>query len=139
MIFCTNHKHGFIEMASNMLRRWNEMQEAERNGQLQLFEMNVDFRGEHIQYDYKKIVLDELTSEYIGYDDFICTILKKYGILCDVRKINKMVKDFESDNIIDVFRSPEYTPSGKKATWVDWKFPSENKKILKVRLKNEVC
>jgi len=139
MVFCTNHKRGLIEMSNNMCKRWKQMQDDERNGQIVLFEMNSDFRGLIIQLEYEKIVLEELTSVYISLDELIAMIILKHGVLCSVSEIKNKIKELERNGTIQVQREPAFTPTGQPAKWMDWKFDNKDKKDLKVRLKGENC
>ncbi|MGV8168390.1 MAG: three-Cys-motif partner protein TcmP [Alkaliphilus sp.] len=139
MVFCTNHKHGLIEMSNNMCKRWKQMQEDERNGQIMLFEMNKDFKGLIIQLEYEEIVLEELTSTYISLDDLIIKIILKHGVLCSVSEIKKKIKELEINDTIQIQREPAFTLKNRPAKWVDWKFNNKDKKDLKVRLKGENC
>lgn len=140
MVFGSNKKDGVIGMANNMYKRWKDMQKAEHNGQLVLFEMDRNFRGDHMELDYEKIIFETLEPEYIRYDDYLCKIIKNYGVLYDISKIHQTIKNLEKTNRIDVYRIPEITPkSRKKATWVDWKFNKKDRIDLKVKLKNDMC
>lgn len=140
MVFGSNKKDGVIKMADNMYKRWKTMQENEQNGQLALFEMDRNFRGDYIELNYEKIIFDTLGPKYIRYDDFLCNIIKNYGVLYDISKINQTIKKLEENKRIDVYRIPEFTPkTGKKATWVDWKFNKKDKIDLKVKLKDDMC
>ena len=134
MVFCTNHKHGLIEMSNNMCKRWNQMQEDERNGQIMLFEMNTNFRGLVIHLEYEKIILKELTNRYISLDDLISIIILKHGVLCNINELKNKIKRLEVNGTIQIQREPAFTPTGQPAKWMDWKFNNKDKKDLKVRL-----
>ncbi|MCL5058441.1 MAG: hypothetical protein M1130_10745 [Actinobacteria bacterium] len=119
MVFATNHRHGLIEMADNMMRRWKQMQDAERNGQIMLFEMNTNFCGGLLNFDYKQIVLDALSDDYVKFDDYICYLILKYGVLCEIGKIKNIVKEMEAAGQIEIVRTPALTDTGRPAKWID--------------------
>lgn len=128
MVFCSNHKHGLIEMANNMFKRWKQMQEDERNGQLILFELDINFRGAALQQDYEKIVREILSCDFIKYEDLVCKLIIKHGILCDMGKIKEVIKKMETNESVEIRRNPALTPNGKPSNWFDYK------KDLNVRL-----
>ena len=134
MIFSTNHKHGFIEMADNMMRRWKQMQDAELKGQTILFEMNTNFRGGASYFDYDKIILNKLSEEFIDFDEYICNLILEYGVLIEICKIKDSIKKMENLGKIEIVRTPNLTKTGRVGTWIDWKFDNKNKKGMKVRL-----
>ena len=140
MVFCTNHKHGIIEMSRNMNIRWEQMQKDERDGQSSLFEFDRNFDDEMIQqFDGKmiqqnvEILIKELISnQYIQYDDFLCKFIKRNGIFYNPSKISKYMKQMETDGVVEMRRNPAFTPNGRPATWLDYKKGNN----LKVRLKS---
>jgi three-Cys-motif partner protein len=128
MVFCTNHKHGLIEMANNMFKRWKQMQEDERNGQMVLFDLDVDFRGVEYQQDYEKAIRDVLAYEFIQYEDLLCKLIMEHGILFGLTQINKVMKELEDNNSIEIIRNPAETSTGNPTKWIDYK------KDMKLRL-----
>ena len=132
MIFCTNHRHGIIEMSQNMNKRWKQMQIDERNGQSVLFEFDVNFDGEMIQQNVKTLIMALVPNNYIRYDDILCEFIKHNGILHDISKIRECMKQMENDGVVEIWRNPPLTDKGKPATWMDYKRGNN----LKVRLKS---
>lgn len=145
LVFGTNHEDGLILMANNMSRRWKEIIENEREGQVSMFDImddtnktkycNLyeypDFEKEK-GYDPRKDILDILVShnDYLPLKTLIILMIKKYGISFTDKKYIDIVKKLQSDNIVDVLRYPSKTPTGKLSRSFDY-----NKFDIKVRLK----
>lgn len=120
MIFCTNNTHGYIEMATNMYKRWKEMQENERNGQLDFFGYEVDFKGEIIESDIRKAIFNLLSKQFTKYDIFLCKFIDKNGIM-NLTKVNSIIKEMEKNGELEVKRNPPLTDKEKPAKWIDYK------------------
>ena len=138
MIFCTNHKHGFIEMSKNMHKRWEEMQEDEHSRQSGLFEFDLNFNGEMIQHfngemiqhDVETLIRELMSDEYIQYADFLCEFIKRNGIFYNPSKISKYMRQMEIEGVVEIRRNPAFTPKGKPSTMMNYT------KNIKMRLKS---
>jgi len=132
MVFCTNHKHGLIEMATNMNKRWKQMQIESAYGQTCLFQYDVDAKANFVDKNVESVIIDIIKNSSTGYkyDDLICEILKMFGILYSTSEINECVKQMEKDKKVIILRNPSKTLTGKLATWIDFK------RDMRVKLNN---
>jgi hypothetical protein len=128
MVYATNHPHGYIEMADNMNKRWEDIKHLSQGGQISLFE--IGYMNNLFEKDVNEVIIKYMPKSYMNYSDYLCMLIKGEGIFISKKEINQAIKDAEKNGIIEVLRNPVLTPTGKKATWVDYK------KDMKVRIKN---
>lgn len=122
MVFTTNNHHGYIEMAHNMYKRWENICEKERGGQISLFDyekINIDggFLSENIRVNLLKYI----TKSPRPYYEILCEYIKNNGIFFNLSKINTEMKIMENENIVQITRFPSITRTGKKAAWIDYR------------------
>lgn len=128
MVYATNHPHGYIEMADNMNKRWETIKHLSQGGQMTLFE--IGYMNNIFEKNIDEVIIKHMPKSYISYSDYLCTLIKNEGIFFSKSEINQAIKDAEKNGTIEILRCPPATPTGRKATWVDYK------KDMKVRMKN---
>lgn len=130
MVYATNHPHGYIEMADNMNKRWEDIKHLSQGGQMTLFE--IGYMNDLFEIDVNKVMIKYLPKSHISYSDYLCLIIKNEGIFLSKKEIDKAIKEAEKQGTIEILRNPSLTPKTKqKATWVNYK------KDMKVRMKND--
>lgn len=116
LIFGTNHPDGLLLMADNMNKKWGNILENERGPQLLLFDDYV-FPD---MTQMKNFNLDEDLLFFIDNDillkDLLVKMVEKYGISFSLKKYKNKLKEMEKQNIIEIKRVPELTPTGKIST-----------------------
>lgn len=129
MIYATNHPDGYIEMAVNMNKRWEDIKHLSLDGQMVLFEIN--FANDILEKDIDKVIIKHMPKSYISYSDYLCLIIRNEGIFFSKQEIGNAIKEAEKQGTIEILRTPPLTPKNKqKAVWIDYK------KNMKVRLKD---
>ncbi|OEH86047.1 hypothetical protein BHU72_14545 [Desulfuribacillus stibiiarsenatis] len=123
MVFATNHKHGLVEMASNMCKKSSELING---GQMTLFDYS---KGDGV----KEVIMNFISSADQSYDDILVSFYLEKGPLYSESDINAAIKELEAMNSIVVSRNPPITETGRRATWISYK------KDMKVRRGYEKC
>lgn len=99
-----------------MAKRFDDIRDMQNNGMQCLFDENVE--NEFIDdRQIENLILQNLSLD--KYDDFvhlILSIISETGIY-KTSKITAVLKRLENENKIEVKRIPEYTSTGKKATY----------------------
>ena len=79
MVHATNHADGCLLMADNMYSRSEESRIKRMNGQMSLFELDVNDRD--IMFGEKENnLLEMLTHEWIECRDLFCNYYLNYGV-----------------------------------------------------------
>ena len=131
LVHVTNHEHGCLIMADNMFGKWQILQEMQRQGQGTLFE--EDFNNSIInEAEVQKTILSHVAkNEKILLEEFIAGYFMENGIICSTKNIKNVLHDFESKQKIKIHRTPEYTKTGKKSTFME---SNNNQKVYIERL-----
>ena len=120
MIFGTNHKDGLILMAGNMNKKWKQILESDRKGQLVFFD---EFSDESIigKINLEEGIVDLLkqTGE-IELQQLIVNLIERYGISFSESEYKKKIKELEG-KIVSISREPSTTPTGRKAIALNYK------------------
>jgi three-Cys-motif partner protein len=125
LLFGTNNKDGLILMAENMNKKWLQILDEDRNGQLVLFENDFpdiflrngfDLESDLIKYAQNKILLK----------DVIVKAIEKYGICFAPKDYVDELKKLEGMKIT-VDREPNLTRTGLRAK--TWNYNDHNYKI----------
>ncbi|MBL7085829.1 MAG: three-Cys-motif partner protein TcmP [Candidatus Cloacimonetes bacterium] len=120
MVFGTNHEDGLILMADNMNKKWKKILDVDRKGQLVFFE---EFSDESILgcIDLNEGIIEIIKQAgKIELKQLIVNLIVKYGISFSESEYKKKLKELEG-NIVKIEREPATTPTGKKATALDYK------------------
>jgi len=120
LVYGTNHPDGLILMNDMMSRVWREFVTQDRGGQTALFR-EIDFPDmEQLEaYDVTEDVLG-LASERIELKELIVRLFAKYGITYSETELRNIIKEMESDGRLQIHRDPELTPTGRRATSLDY-------------------
>lgn len=114
MIHATNHPGGCILMVDNICNRWEFLNEIQSNGQMNLFEENLDNQiiDESQIEEYVKDFFpqyDEWTSLTETEADFFV----RFGAICKTGVIAKILRRLEIKQQIKIIRQPKFTEKGK--------------------------
>ncbi|MDK2919609.1 MAG: hypothetical protein PWQ37_2342 [Candidatus Petromonas sp.] len=134
LIFGTNHDDGLTLMADNMNQKWKKIIENERQGQLSIFDVAQgsifseaisiysfpDFTEEK-DYNPREDIINILyeSQKYVKFKTLIVKMIKKYGIAYSTKEYISIIKQLKKEGIIDIYRNPPYTKSGRPARWYD--------------------
>lgn len=124
MVFCTNNYHGYIEMATDMNKRWDDLQALSNSGQTTLFGYDVDYKASIHEKDVKKVVIKELDQLLPGrqYWELLCAIIDRNSILYSLKEIDQCIREMERVDEIKIERIPAFTEKTRKpTTWVNYK------------------
>lgn len=129
LIYATNYAVGYIEMASNMNKKWKEIKDLITKGQTSLFQMDTNNR-------YTKLSIEEkvtriLGNKFISYQEILVKYFTLYGPSDTYSDINQVIKKMEKDGSIIVFRKPALTETGKKSGWIDFKMQKKKMWVKK--------
>ena len=121
IFFGTNHPDGLLLMANSMNRRWRNFVDQERSGQTILME-EFDFPDMVKFEDY--CLHDDIllfADRSILLKDLLIKLIEKYGITYSESRYKEECKKMEKEGIIEIQRKPDKTPTGLKATSMDFK------------------
>ena len=129
MVHATNHADGCLLMADNMYSRSEESRIKRMNGQMSLFELDVNDRN--IMFGEKENnLLEMLTYEWIECRDLFCNYYLNYGVTTNTSGLFQILKD--NENKIEIRRDPAISEKTGKPTRF-WSFSKGNK--IYVRMK----
>lgn len=123
LIFGSNKEDGIILMADNMNKKWKEIVDQQRNGQLALLEFEFPdlrlLRG----FDLKKDIMSFVSAHSSGIPlkSLIVALIQKYGITFSESYYKGTIKQMEKGSHLVIKREPPLTTTGKTATSMDYK------------------
>jgi three-Cys-motif partner protein len=120
LIHATNHKDGCLLMVDNICNRWQALQEIQTCGQLQLWDENCDNQIVDDEEIEKKVV--EYFSKFydrISLYEALASFFIKHGVICSTCIVKKIIKRLESENRIEIIRTPAKTEKGKPTSFMD--------------------
>ena len=122
LIFASNHEDGLILMADNMNKKWNEIVANQRGGQQVLFDYEFPDLALLKGFDLHKDILASVSANSSGIllKSLIVELIQKYGITFSVSNYNKEILSMEKDSALIIDRVPALTPTGKRATAMDY-------------------
>ena len=113
MIFMTNHPDGFIIMADNMSRIWQNIVNLSSKGQesllkdFELYEQGLDIIEDKVIEILKNNALEiDLKTLYLE-------LIKYYGVEFSKSNYNEKIKALENNGFIKIMRNPKLTKTGK--------------------------
>lgn len=117
LFFMTNHSGGYLLMVDNMAKRSEIQQIRIRNGQVSLFDFDLND-----EYYMKEEIIEKIGNitfnREIRLDSFLVKFYKENGIICD----NKTLKDLiKQSNKFEIRREPSLTKTGKPSNFFDEK------------------
>lgn len=117
MIYATNHPDGCTEMADNMIRRANELNNNNLEGQISFFpvdaEQNIQLDKEFLKQKVIEFINKTLTIRLISINVFLSNFICENGILCPSSVLIDILKKLEEDGSISVKRDPPITRAGR--------------------------
>jgi three-Cys-motif partner protein len=119
LIFGTNHEDGLILMADNMNKKWKQMLESQRGGQLVLFDFGFPDVATFELHRNILALVDENTSG-IPLRNLIVKLIQKYGITFSESEYKKKIREMEQSSAVIIDRVPAKTPTGKPAISLDY-------------------
>jgi three-Cys-motif partner protein len=131
MIFCTDHADGLILMADEMNKVWKSIVEQERRGQGVLFEFDFPSTmadGINLEGNISRVIGSGRGGN-ISLKQLFVQLIEHYGISYSLREYKEKLREMENKQV-RILRTPEYTPTGKKATSMDY-----NSNRYSIRLK----
>lgn len=131
MVFGTNRDDGLFLMVDNMYKTWKSILEEENGNQIILFDY-VKPDSKLIEGNLYHDIVDEIKKHdhFVDMREIACKLINKYGISYPISEYKGIIEKLECDNIIEIRRTPELTPTGKKSA-----FYSFDKKKVEVKIK----
>jgi three-Cys-motif partner protein len=123
LIFGSNNEGGVILMADNMNKKWKEIVDQQRNGQLALLEFEFPDLSLLRGFDLKKDIMSFVSAHSSGIPlkSLIVALIQKYGITFSESYYNGTIKQMEKDSDLVIIRNPPITKkTGKPATSMDY-------------------
>jgi three-Cys-motif partner protein len=119
LIFGSNHEDGLILMADNMNKKWKQMLENQRGGQLVLFDFG--FAGV-TTIDLHNNILSVVAENSSGVPlrELIVNLIQKYGITFSESAYKEKIKQMGQSSDLVVDRVPAMTSTGKPAISMDY-------------------
>lgn len=120
MVHATNHVDGCLLMANNINKRWELMRKIQTNGQLTLWQEDINNQiidpteiKNKVREHYKKY--KELTPLNLSLAEFFVN----NGVICSIKEVKDFLRKFEKDEIIIINRDPQKTRTGKESTFMN--------------------
>lgn len=123
LVFGSNYEGGLILMADNMNKKWKELVDQQRNGQLALLDLEFPNLGLSQGFDLKKDIMSFVSAHSSGIPlrSLIVTLIQKYGITFSESHYKKTIGQMEKDSDLVIDRDPPRTrKTGKTATSMDY-------------------
>lgn len=123
LIFGSNHEDGIILMADNMNKKWKEIVDQQRNGQLTLLDFEFPDLRLSQGFDLKKDIMSFVSTKSSGIPlkSLIVDLIQKYGITFSESDYKKRISQMEKDFDLVINRDPPKTrKTGKPATSMDY-------------------
>lgn len=158
MVYATNHPDGCIAMADNMILRAAELyRDIQSGGQLSLFECDVNqdikpsdsrlregllevFRRKYDSFIDRVLHLDSKLKRAQGtiplalrLNPIIATFFCINGVVCSRKDLVAVMKQMESEGVIDISRRPPVTPKGVPSRF--WNDDKGNEVYIKLKEK----
>lgn len=124
MVYVSNHEEGCYHMAQNMLRRKKELVlNVQEEGQMTIFDLDktvsTSIEGNYItSADVKKYIKEFLCQKNSDwrYTKFIASFFTEYGVICDMKMIQKNLNELMQEGFLKIERQPKLTEKQKKPT-----------------------
>lgn len=132
MVHATNHVEGCLLMVNNICNRWQLMNDIQTEGQIRLFQEDVDnciIDEYELECKVEKHIKKYLQLEKLN--NILADFFMIYGPLCITGKVNDIFRRLECAKKIEVVREPNITPTGRPAKF----FSDEKGKTTRLRWK----
>lgn len=118
MIHATNHADGALLMVDNIFGRWEFMQDIQREGQISLFEENVENETIDEEDIRRKVTgfISELSS-FKRMNSVMADFYSTFGVVCKTQNVKAIFKELEKIGKLIVKRTPEKTKQGRASTF----------------------
>lgn len=121
MIHVTNNEDGCLLMVQNICNRWKNLSSIQiKNSAPSLFEENIE--NEIIDESYTRGIILEQLKKYttpIHMNNFLSELFTNQGIFTTWAILQKTIRAMEKSGEIYLRRNPEFTNTGKKATFIN--------------------
>ena len=122
MVYATNHPDGCVLMADSMYKSYKDMCERSDNGQLCLFEKDVNDDIIPDKDQLKGWLLTEIPIENRRLNSVLAKYFCDFGINATTAMLKSLLKELEKERKISVTRDPAFSPKMKPSTfWSDEK------------------
>lgn len=122
MVHATNHSDGCLLMADNMFSRSQESRMKRMNGQMSIFELDVndkDIMDGKIENDLLSII----GNNWVECRDLFCNYYLTYSVTTNTSGLFQILKD--NQDKLEIMRDPTTTKTGKASNF--WSFGKGNK------------
>jgi three-Cys-motif partner protein len=116
LVFAGNHAAGLFLMVDSMNSAWRALREAEKHGQLYLFDETALAAMEHRP---ARDLVWEALQEPRELEQLLVELVTAHGIAYTCREYIDAIRTSEED-CFAVERTPELTPKGRKATSMNY-------------------
>lgn len=116
LIFATNHRDGLILMTDTMHKAWRILLEREAGGQLSFFN-DIDWPVQPDRTIEEKIWAE--VGDPIELGRLLTVLIEKHGIAHSTSEYKAVIRAHEG-KMFSVTRTPNLTPTGKKAHHMDY-------------------
>ena len=119
MFHATNHQDGCVYMVDNMCNRWQLLQELQTNGQLSLFDVDVNNQSIN-ENDIEEKVIEHFSqcNCWTRLNVSLAVFFVKYGVICSTKDVIKVLKKFEESGRMIVLRNPRVTMKGHPTSFM---------------------
>lgn len=122
MVHATNHPDGCLLMADNILNRWEAWQNVQNNGQLPLFQEDVNNQSVDDDKIRQKVITHySQYFEWRSLHESIAQFFMKYGPICKTKNVKDVLKNLEEKGKIKVCREPAITKLGRPSKFMEEK------------------
>jgi len=122
LIFGSNHEDGLILMADNMNKKWKKMLAHQSGGDQIPFDFefpdDILLEGSRLHKDILSLV--SKSSSSMTLKEIIVVLIQKHGIAFSESEYKKKIRQMEQSTDLLIDRTPPLTPTGKKATSMDY-------------------
>lgn len=129
MIHATNHSDGCLLMVDNICNRWEAWREVQTNGQMSLFDEDVNNQViDEKDIEEKVVSFFSHLHDYHSLNKVLSLFFMCYGPICKTGVIKSKLKEFEKIGRVNVEREPKLTSKGRPTSFMEEK--SGKQKVL---------
>lgn len=129
MIHATNHPDGCLLMVDNICNRWEAWREIQTDGQMSLFNEDVNSQVvDESEIEKKMVDFFSRLQKYYSLNIVLSLFFMCYGPICKTGVIKRKLKEFEKAGRVKVEREPQLTSKGRPTSFMEEK--SGKQKVL---------